>query len=124
LNGEERKPTMKMINDVRENLGFFELVNHGLSHDLLDTVERLTKEHYKKCMEKRFKEMVPNKCLEAAQSEINNLDWESAFFCRWPPALKDDQWIDVPPMNHSIIINLGDQFEIITNGKYKSVMHG
>ncbi|VFQ88920.1 unnamed protein product [Cuscuta campestris] len=37
--------------------------------------------------------------------------------------LKDDQWIDVPPMHHSIVINLGDQIEVITNGKYKSVMH-
>ncbi|WP_308470648.1 2OG-Fe(II) oxygenase family protein, partial [Arthrobacter sp. N199823] len=32
-------------------------------------------------------------------------------------------WIDVPPMRHSIVINLGDQLEVITNGKYKSVMH-
>ncbi|GMP53858.1 hypothetical protein CsSME_00019201 [Camellia sinensis var. sinensis] len=37
--------------------------------------------------------------------------------------LKDDQWIDVPPMRHSIVINLGDQLEVITNGKYKSVLH-
>ncbi|KAF3673831.1 1-aminocyclopropane-1-carboxylate oxidase 1 [Capsicum annuum] len=37
--------------------------------------------------------------------------------------LKDDQWIDVPPMRHSIVVNLGDQIEVITNGKYKSVMH-
>ena len=26
--------------------------------------------------------------------------------------LKDDQWIDVPPMRHSIVINLGDQLEV------------
>ncbi|KAL3596088.1 hypothetical protein D5086_007725 [Populus alba] len=37
--------------------------------------------------------------------------------------LKDGQWIDVPPMKHSIVINLGDQLEVITNGKYKSVLH-
>ncbi|KAK8293375.1 hypothetical protein V6Z11_D06G185500 [Gossypium hirsutum] len=37
--------------------------------------------------------------------------------------LLDDQWIDVPPLKHSIITNLGDQLEVITNGKYKSVMH-
>jgi aminocyclopropanecarboxylate oxidase len=37
--------------------------------------------------------------------------------------LKDGQWIDVPPMRHSIVINLGDQLEVITNGKYKSVLH-
>jgi len=29
--------------------------------------------------------------------------------------LKDDQWIDVPPMRHSIVINLGDQLEVHTH---------
>ena len=28
--------------------------------------------------------------------------------------LKDDQWIDVPPMRHSIVVNLGDQLEVHT----------
>ncbi|KAJ0054199.1 hypothetical protein Pint_01955 [Pistacia integerrima] len=37
--------------------------------------------------------------------------------------LKDGQWIDVPPMRHSIVVNLGDQIEVISNGKYKSVEH-
>ncbi|MBA0662743.1 hypothetical protein Goklo_006817, partial [Gossypium klotzschianum] len=36
--------------------------------------------------------------------------------------LKDNQWIDVPLLKHSIVINLGDQVEVIINGKYKSVM--
>jgi len=26
--------------------------------------------------------------------------------------LKDGDWIDVPPLNHSIVINLGDQLEV------------
>lgn len=60
-------------------------MNHGISHELMDTVERLTKEHYKKCMEQRFKEMVASNGLEAVQSEINDLDWESTFFLRHLP---------------------------------------
>nr|CAN85572.1 ACC oxidase 1 [Hevea brasiliensis] len=223
LSDEERKPTMEMIHDACENWGFFELVNHGMSPELMDTVEILTKEHYRKCMEQRFKEMVARKGLEAVQSEINDLDWESTLFLshlpvsntaeipdldeeyrktmnefaaeleklaeqlldllcenlglekgylkkafcgskgptfgtkvsNYPPCpkpdlikglrahtdaggiillfqddvvsglqlLKDGQWIDVPPMKRSIVINLGDQLEVITNGKYKSVMH-
>ncbi|XP_030931446.1 1-aminocyclopropane-1-carboxylate oxidase-like [Quercus lobata] len=223
LNGEERGATMEKIKDSCENWGFFELINHGISHELMDTVERMTKEHYQKCMEQRFKELVATKGLEGVQTEVNDLDWESTFFLRhlpqsniseipdlqdeyrkvmkefalkleklaeelldllcenlglekgylkkafhgskgpnfgtkvsnYPPCpkpdlikglrahtdaggiillfqddkvsglqlLKDDQWIDVPPMRHSIVINLGDQIEVITNGKYKSVMH-
>lgn len=223
LNGKERGATMERIKDACENWGFFELVNHEISHDLLDTVERMTKEHYKKCMEQRFKEMVASKALEGVEAEITDMDWESTFFLRhlpvsnisqvpdldheyrkimkefaakleklaeelldllcenlglekgylknafhgskgpnfgtkvsnYPPCpnpdlikglrahtdaggiillfqddkvsglqlLKDGEWVDVPPMRHSIVINLGDQLEVITNGKYKSVLH-
>ncbi|XP_028795630.1 1-aminocyclopropane-1-carboxylate oxidase-like [Neltuma alba] len=223
LNGEERQATMEKINDACENWGFFELVNHGIAHELLDTVERLTKEHYRKCMEQRFKELVASKALKGVGAEVKNMDWESTFFLRHLPdsnlseipdltkeyrnvmkefaeeiqklaedlldllcenlglekgylkkafhgsrgpnfgtkvanypacpnpelvkglrahtdaggiillfqddkvsglqLLKDGQWIDVPPMRHSIVVNLGDQLEVITNGKYKSVEH-
>ncbi|EMS59239.1 1-aminocyclopropane-1-carboxylate oxidase 3 [Triticum urartu] len=37
--------------------------------------------------------------------------------------LKDGAWVDVPPMRHAIVVNIGDQLEVITNGRYKSVMH-
>ncbi|VFQ88921.1 unnamed protein product [Cuscuta campestris] len=223
LNTEERAATMAQIKDACENWGFFEVVDHGISVELLDTVEKLTKEHYKKSMEERFKEMVASRGLDAVQNEINDLDWESTFFLKhlpssnisqvpdleddyrsvmkefaneleklaeklldllcenlglekgylkkafygskgpnfgtkvssYPPCpnpdlikglrahtdaggiillfqddkvsglqlLKDGQWVDVPPMRHSIVINIGDQLEVITNGKYKSVMH-
>ncbi|KAL5573482.1 hypothetical protein UlMin_023079 [Ulmus minor] len=223
VNGEERKTILEQIKDACENWGFFELVNHGIPHELLDTVERMTKEHYRKCMEQRFKELVASKGLDAVQAEVNDMDWESTFHLHHLPAsniselpdlddeyrkvmkefaqkleklaeelldllcenlglekgylkkafygskgpnfgtkvsnyppcpkpdlikglrahtdaggiillfqddkvsglqlLKDGQWIDVPPMRHSIVINLGDQLEVITNGKYKSVLH-
>ena len=223
LNGAERAATMEKIKDACENWGFFELVNHGIPIEELDTLERKTKEHYRKCMEQRFKELVASKALEGVQTEIKDMDWESTFYVRhlpesnitelpdlddeyrrlmkefasnleklaeelldllcenlglekgylkktfygskgptfgtkvsnYPPCpkpdlikglrahtdaggiillfqddkvsglqlLKDGQWIDVPPMRHSIVVNLGDQLEVITNGKYKSVEH-
>ncbi|KAI3994703.1 hypothetical protein MKX01_002319 [Papaver californicum] len=223
LNDDERSSTMEIIHDACQNWGFFELINHGISHELMDKVETLTKQHYKKCMEERFNELVAKKTLEGVENEIIDMDWESTFFLHhlplsnmselpdleddyktsmkefvvelekmaeqlldllcenlglekgylkkafcgskgptfgtkvgnYPPCprpelvkglrahtdaggiillfqddqvsglqlLKDDQWIDVPPMKHSIVINLGDQLEVITNGKYKSVMH-
>ncbi|KAL4324543.1 hypothetical protein GQ457_11G004250 [Hibiscus cannabinus] len=223
LNGEERAATMDQIKDACENWGFFEVMNHGIPHDFMDTVERLTKEHYKKCMEQRFKELVASKALEGLQAEVTDMDWESTFHLRhlpqsniaeipdlsdeyrkvmkefalkleklaeelldllcenlglekgylkkafygekgptfgtkvanYPPCpapekikglrahtdaggiilllqdpqvgglqlLKDGAWVDVPPLRHSIVINLGDQLEVITNGKYKSVEH-
>ncbi|KAH7524559.1 hypothetical protein FEM48_Zijuj06G0132200 [Ziziphus jujuba var. spinosa] len=37
--------------------------------------------------------------------------------------LKDGEWIDVQPLPNSIVINTGDQIEVLSNGRYKSVWH-
>uniref|UniRef100_A0A1J3F5N5 aminocyclopropanecarboxylate oxidase n=1 Tax=Noccaea caerulescens TaxID=107243 RepID=A0A1J3F5N5_NOCCA len=223
LNGEERDQTMALIDDACQNWGFFELINHGIPYDLMDNIERMTKEHYKKSMEQKFKEMLRSKGIDTLETEVEDVDWESTFYlhhlpksnlyeipdmseeCRtamkdfgkklenlaeelldllcenlglekgylktvfrgtkgptfatkvsnYPPCpkpelikglrahtdagglillfqddkvsglqlLKDGDWVDVPPLKHSIVINLGDQLEVITNGKYKSIMH-
>lgn len=214
---------MGVLRDACENWGFFELLNHGISHEFMDKVERLTKEHYKKCMEQRFKEFASQALENGEELNTSNMDWESTFFLRHLPESnisevpdlddeyrkvmkefateleklaerlldllcenlglekgylksafngskgptfgtkvsnypacprpelfkglrahtdaggiillfqddkvsglqleKDGQWVDVPPMRHSIVVNIGDQLEVITNGKYKSVMH-
>ncbi|KAK8621465.1 hypothetical protein V6N13_067896 [Hibiscus sabdariffa] len=85
LNGEDRAATMDQIRDACENWGFFEVLNHGIPHDFLDTVETLTKEHYKKCMEQRFKQLVASKALEGLQAEVTDMDWESTFHLRHLP---------------------------------------
>nr|QGT40621.1 ACC oxidase 1 [Tulipa gesneriana] len=223
LEGGERSRVMEVLHDACANWGFFELLHHGISHELLDKVERLTKDHYKKCMEERFREFASKTLQDGSKVDVDNLDWESTFYLRhlptsnmseipdlsdeyretmkefalrleelaeqlldllcenlglekgylkkafsgskgptfgtkvsnYPPCpkpelikglrahtdagglillfqddkvsglqlLKDGEWVDVPPMHHSIVINLGDQIEVITNGKYKSVLH-
>ena len=52
---------------------------------MMDVLERMTKEHYRKCMEQRFKDLVTSKGLEAAQAEVSDMDWESTFFIRHLP---------------------------------------
>lgn len=37
--------------------------------------------------------------------------------------LKDGEWIDVQPVPNAIVINTGDQIEVLSNGKYKSAWH-
>ncbi|XP_052202811.1 1-aminocyclopropane-1-carboxylate oxidase 5 [Diospyros lotus] len=37
--------------------------------------------------------------------------------------LKGGQWIDVQPLPNAIVINTGDQIEVLSNGRYKSVWH-
>ncbi|KAL5207906.1 hypothetical protein ABZP36_032341 [Zizania latifolia] len=224
LESEERGNAMEVIRDACENWGFFELLNHGISHELMDEVERVTKAQYRSCREERFKEFAL-RTLEAGEkgADVKDVDWESTFFVRhrpvsnvadlpdlddhyrqvtrqfaaeieklservldllcenlglekgylkkafagsngptfgtkvssYPPCprpdlvdglrahtdaggiillfqddqvsglqlLKDGQWVDVPPMRHAIVANIGDQLEVITNGRYKSVVH-
>lgn len=227
LGGEERPAAMELLRDACENWGFFEILNHGISTELMDEVEKLTKEHYKRVREQRFLEFASRTLKDGCDAQgvkAENLDWESTFFVRhlpepniaeipdlddeyrrvmkrfagelealaerlldllcenlglekgylarafrgpsgvptfgtkvssYPPCprpdlvnglrahtdaggiillfqddrvaglqlLKDGEWVDVPPMRHSIVVNLGDQLEVITNGRYKSVMH-
>jgi len=228
LGGEERPAAMELLRDACENWGFFEILNHGISTELMDEVEKLTKDHYKRVREQRFLEFASKAIQDGGDDargvKAENLDWESTFFVRhlpesnlaelpdlddgyrrvmkrfagelealaerlldllcenlglekgylarafrgpsgvptfgtkvssYPPCprpdlvsglrahtdaggiillfqddrvaglqlLKDGEWVDVPPMRHSIVVNLGDQLEVITNGRYKSVMH-
>lgn len=225
LETEERGAAMEVIRDACENWGFFELLNHGISHELMDEVERVTKAHYAECREHKFQEFAA-RTLEAGEkgADVKDVDWESTFFVRHLPAsnladlpdlddhyrrvmkefateieklaerlldilcenlgleqgylkkafagsgglptfgtkvssyppcprpdlvdglrahtdaggvillfqddqvsglqlLKDGRWVDVPPMRHAVVVNVGDQLEVITNGRYKSVMH-
>ncbi|KAL6549394.1 Aconitate hydratase mitochondrial [Orobanche hederae] len=111
LNGEERSATMEMIKDACENWGFFEMMNHGIATEFMDSVERLTKAHYKKCMEQRFEEMVTSKGLEAVQSEINDLDWESTFFLRHLPFSNLSEILDLEDEYKKVMKEFADQIE-------------
>ncbi|KAL6579884.1 Aconitate hydratase mitochondrial [Orobanche minor] len=111
LNGEERSATMEMIKDAGENWGFFEMMNHGIATEFMDSVERLTKAHYEKCMEQRFEEIVTSKGLEAVQSEINNLDWESTFFLRHLPVLNLSEIPDLEDEYKKVMKEFADQIE-------------
>ncbi|WZZ69334.1 hypothetical protein YC2023_080704 [Brassica napus] len=98
--GEVRKLASKMMEVMDENLG-------------------LPKGYIKKAF---------NEGMEEDGEE------ETAFFgtkvSHYPPCprpelvLKDGEWIDVqPPMTNAIVINTGDQIEVLSNGRYKSAWH-
>ncbi|KAJ9566801.1 hypothetical protein OSB04_002767 [Centaurea solstitialis] len=226
LDGEERAMAMAQIANGCQEWGFFQLVNHGISVELLEKVKRVTSECYKLEREEKFfknsapvkllKELVEKKTVE----KLENIDWEDVFLLsddnEWPPKtpgfketmteyraelkklaeklmevmdenlgipkgyikkafnggegekaffgtkvshyppcpnpemvnglrahtdaggvillfqddkvdglqiLKNGQWIDVQPIPNSIVINTGDQIEVLSNGRYKSVWH-
>ncbi|XP_073156056.1 1-aminocyclopropane-1-carboxylate oxidase 5-like [Henckelia pumila] len=234
LNGDERSKTLAQIANCCEDWGFFQLINHGISEDLLEKVKKVASECYKFEREGGFENSKPVNLLKeliekkSDESLVESVDWEdvfllsddnhhewpsktpgfketmkeyraelkklaikvmevmdenlglpkgyinkafnggeveeeeeenSAFFgtkvSHYPPCprpdkvnglrahtdaggvillfqddvvnglqiLKDGVWMDVQPMKNAIVINTGDQIEVLSNGKYKSVWH-
>ncbi|XP_010675390.2 protein DMR6-LIKE OXYGENASE 1 [Beta vulgaris subsp. vulgaris] len=37
--------------------------------------------------------------------------------------MKDNECIDVDPVPNALVVNIGDQLQVLSNGKYKSVLH-
>lgn len=234
LHGDEneRAQTMALIAQCCQDWGFFQLVNHGISEELLERVKRVCSECYKLEREEGFKKSASVKMLadlverkkkkKTTGERLENVDWEDVFLLadakewpsntpdfketmaeyraglkklaekvmevmdenlglpkgyikkafnggaedgetaffgtkvsHYPPCprpelvaglrahtdaggvillfqddrvgglqiLKDGQWIDVQPLPNSIVINTGDQIEVLSNGRYKSAWH-
>ncbi|KAL6522161.1 hypothetical protein OROMI_032038 [Orobanche minor] len=207
LNGEERVNTLAQIAYCCEEWGFFQLINHGISEELLEKVKKVASDCYK--MERRqidvdwedvfllsdenadqWPSLTPGfkETMKQYRSEVKDLALKimevmdenlglpkgyirkafnggdeknhAAFFgtkvSHYPPCpnpdkvnglrahtdaggvvllFQDDevkglqilrggdQWIDVQPMRNAIVINTGDQIEVLSNGRYKSVWH-
>lgn len=74
----------------------FQLINHGIPYDLMDNIERMTKEHYKKSMEQKFKEMLRSKGIDTLETEVEDVDWESTFYLHHLP---QSNLYDIPDMS-------------------------
>ncbi|KAH9304100.1 hypothetical protein KI387_008504, partial [Taxus chinensis] len=88
IDGADREATMAKIAKGCETPGFFQLINHGIDHGLLDRVKKVCAEHYKINREQNFKDSLPVRALNnaiAAEAEgktvdkIDNMDWEDIF---------------------------------------------
>ncbi|KAL5776847.1 hypothetical protein ACOSP7_009773 [Xanthoceras sorbifolium] len=226
LNGEERAKTLAEIAVACEDWGFFQLVNHGITEEVLERVKKVCSEHYELEREDDFNNSKPVKTLndlveKNSAEKLESLDWEDVFLLtddnEWPSktpgfketmakyrselkklasklmeimdenlglpkgyinkafngggaaenaffgtkvshyppcphpelvnglrahtdaggvillfqddevgglqVLKDGQWIEVQPLANAIVINTGDQIEVVSHGKYKSVLH-
>ncbi|KAG8378227.1 hypothetical protein BUALT_Bualt08G0115800 [Buddleja alternifolia] len=229
IEGEEKAKTLAQIANCCEEWGFFQLINHGISDELLERVKKVASECYKHEREPNFENSKPvqllNELIEKkSDGKVENVDWEDVFLLsdenddewpsktlgfkqtmkeyrvelkklaikvmevmdenlglpkgyinnafqggeddedaaffgtkvsHYPPCphpdkvnglrahtdaggvillfqddevsglqiLKDGVWIDVQPIKNAIVINTGDQIEVLSNGRYKSVWH-
>ncbi|KAL0337731.1 UNVERIFIED_CONTAM: 1-aminocyclopropane-1-carboxylate oxidase 5 [Sesamum calycinum] len=227
VDGKERANTLALIDRYCQEWGFFQLINHGISEELLDRVKKVATECYKLEREAGFKNSKPVQLLnelvgKKSDEKVENMDWEDVFLLsdenddewpsktlgfketmkeyrtelkklghkvmeimdenlglpkgyiknafdggedntaffgtkvsHYPPCphpekinalrahtdaggvvllfqddevkglqmLKDGVWTDVQPVKNAIVINTGDQIEVLSNGKYKSILH-
>ncbi|GMP79506.1 hypothetical protein CsSME_00035020 [Camellia sinensis var. sinensis] len=93
LNGEERAKTMAEIANGCKEWGFFQLVNHGISVELLERVKKVCSECYKLEREEDFKNSAMVKKLndlaeKKDSKKLENVDWEDVFLLseenEWP----------------------------------------
>ncbi|KAL0428061.1 UNVERIFIED_CONTAM: 1-aminocyclopropane-1-carboxylate oxidase 5, partial [Sesamum latifolium] len=84
VDGKERADTLALIDHYCKEWGFFQLINHGISEELLDKVKKVATECYKLEREASFKNSKPVKLLNELlgkknDEKVENVDWEDVF---------------------------------------------
>ncbi|KAL0304671.1 UNVERIFIED_CONTAM: 1-aminocyclopropane-1-carboxylate oxidase 5 [Sesamum calycinum] len=84
VDGKGRADTLTLIDRYCQEWGFFQLINHGISKELLDRVKKVATECYKLEREAGFKNSKPvqllNELVEKnSDAKIENVDWEDVF---------------------------------------------
>ncbi|KAL0855174.1 hypothetical protein Bca101_060326 [Brassica carinata] len=142
LDGPRHKEVATQIVEAAETLGFFQVVNHGVSVELLELLKTSAHAVFAQPPEKKaiyLKEMSPSKLVKYGTSFVPEkekaIDWKdyvSIIYTNdhealqhWPQLCRLDNGdlAEIPPLNGALVINVGDTLQIPSNGKYKSAEH-
>lgn len=105
LNGgvTECRATMKAISDACKEWGFFQVVNHGVSLDLLAKMRAVWKQFFHLPMEEKLKLKNSPKTYEGYGSRLGVekgaiLDWGDYYFLHYQPLIVKDynKWPSLP----------------------------
>lgn len=117
--GEVRKLASKMMEVMDENLGLpkgyiKKAFNEGMEEDGEETAFFGTKvSHYPPCPRP---ELVNGLRAHTDAGGVVLLFQDDEY--DGLQVLKDGEWIDVQPVHNAIVINTGDQIEVLSNGRY------
>ncbi|KAE8690959.1 2-oxoglutarate and Fe(II)-dependent oxygenase superfamily protein isoform 1 [Hibiscus syriacus] len=123
-------------------------INHGITGEFLDTEQEVARQFFALRSEEKKKYTREIGSIEGygndmILSENQTIDWTPDLVLGVKPhadgsaitmllqdkeveglqVLKDDQWFNVPVVPQALLINVGDQVEIMTNGIFKSPLH-
>ncbi|KAK9283645.1 hypothetical protein L1049_011895 [Liquidambar formosana] len=111
-----RAATLDQISDACRNWGFFQVVNHGVSHDLMDNMREKWRQFFHSPMELKQSYANSPKTYEGYGSRLGVekgaiLDWSDYYFLHYLPSkLKDhNKWPVLPDSCREVIEEYADQ---------------
>ncbi|XVE72953.1 hypothetical protein DITRI_Ditri11bG0078900 [Diplodiscus trichospermus] len=110
---EAKKLGLRILELLSEGLG----LESGYFGDKLSEALSLAVNHYPPCPDPSLtlgisKHCDPNLLTILHQGDVNGLQ-----------VFKDGEWIGVEPLHNAIVVNIGNQLQIISNNKLKSAEH-
>ncbi|KAK7275454.1 hypothetical protein RIF29_16571 [Crotalaria pallida] len=109
-----RRLSLKLVEAISESL--------GLERDYIDNAlgkhgQHMAVNYYPRCPEPELTYGLPahtdpNAITILLQNDVPGLQ-----------VLKDGKWVTVNPVPNTFIVNIGDQIQVISNDRYKSVLH-
>uniref|UniRef100_A0A0D6QZS0 Fe2OG dioxygenase domain-containing protein n=1 Tax=Araucaria cunninghamii TaxID=56994 RepID=A0A0D6QZS0_ARACU len=111
---EVRALVLKLLEAISESLG---LEPGFLDKALGNHAQHMAINYYPLCPDPELTfglppHSDPNALTVLLQDEVSGLQ-----------VFKDGQWIAVNPIPNSFVVNIGDQIQVLSNSRYKSVLH-
>ncbi|KAJ0243137.1 Protein DMR6-LIKE OXYGENASE 1 [Hirschfeldia incana] len=109
-----RALVLSLLEAISESLG---LERDNINNALGKHAQHMAFNYYPPCPEPELtyglpKHKDPTAITVLLQDQVSGLQ-----------VFKDDKWVAVNPIPNTFVVNIGDQMEVISNGKYKSVLH-
>ncbi|KAH7514635.1 jasmonate-induced oxygenase 4 [Ziziphus jujuba] len=111
-----RERALSLLSEACKEWGFFQIVNHGVSHELMKNVKAMWREFFGLPLEVKQEYSNSPVTYEGYGSRLGVekgavLDWSDYFFLHFmPPALRNpDKWPSLPPSCRDLIMEYGNE---------------